>query len=55
MLAEHDVDSELRQRFRSCLETCDFVRFVPSASKAERREEVLQEATSLVDELERAW
>ena len=30
-------------------------RFVPAASKSERRSEVLEEASRLVDELERAW
>jgi len=55
MLSERDIDPALRRRFRSCLETCDFVRFVPSATQTERREEVLDEATALVEELERAW
>ncbi len=49
------VDDDLRRRFRSCLETCDFVRFVPEASKTERREELLTEVEQLIDELEKAW
>jgi len=55
LLARRGVDAELRRRFRSCLETCDFVRFVPEAAKSERRAEVLREAAELVEELERAW
>lgn len=55
MLSERDIEPALRRRFRSCLETCDFVRFVPSATQTERREEVLAEASALVEELERAW
>lgn len=55
LLAGRGVDEALRLRFRSCLETCDFARFVPASAKAERRAEVLVEATELIDSLERAW
>ena len=55
LLAGRGIDESARRRFRSCLETCDFARFVPSSSKAERRAEVLNEAVALIDTLERAW
>lgn len=55
LLASRGVEESLRRRFRTCLESCDFARFVPAAGATERREEVLAEATGLVDELERAW
>ena len=55
LFAAEGVDPDLRRRFRKCLETCDFVRFVPEASKTERRVEMLDEASDLVEQLERAW
>jgi hypothetical protein len=55
LLTGRGIDESLRQRFRACLETCDFARFVPASAKAERRAEVLAEATALIDELERTW
>jgi len=55
LLAAKQIPDELRRRFRSCLETCDFVRFVPEAGKAERRDEILVEAEQIIDLLERAW
>ena len=55
VLLAKGIDDDLRRRFRSCLETCDFVRFVPEASKTERREELLTEVEQLIDELEKAW
>jgi hypothetical protein len=55
LLAARGVDETLRRRFRSCLETCDFARFVPASARPERRAEVLAEADGLIDALERAW
>lgn len=55
LLASVGVEADLRRRFRGALETCDFARFVPSSGKTERREDILQTAESLVDELEGAW
>ena len=55
LLAGRGIEETLRQRFRTCLETCDFARFVPATAKSERRAEVLAEATALIDALERAW
>jgi hypothetical protein len=55
LLAGRGVDEAVRRRFRSCLETCDFARFVPASAHAERRAEVLAEAIELIHTLERAW
>ncbi len=55
LLTSQGVDQPLRQRFRTCLEACDFARFVPSSSAVERRSEVLAEAGKLIDEMERSW
>lgn len=55
LLASRNVDSELRRQYRSCLEQCDFARFVPASSQAERRIEVLDEAGEIVSRLERAF
>ena len=53
LLSSRGVQPELRRRFRSCLESCDFARFVPAAGLSERRTESLDQATGLIDELER--
>jgi hypothetical protein len=55
LLAARGLEPELRRRFRNCLETCDFARFVPASSANERRTEVLGEAGELIDRLEKAW
>ena len=55
LLAARGIDENLRRRFRSCLETCDFARFVPASAKTERRTEVLAEASELIEALERSW
>jgi hypothetical protein len=47
------VDAEFRGRFRACLERCDFARFVPEAGQESRRSEVAQEATALIEALEK--
>lgn len=54
LLASRGIEGTLRRRFRACLETCDFARFVPSAAASERRAEVLAEAEALIDQLEKA-
>jgi hypothetical protein len=53
LLASHGADLELRRRFRACLEACDFARFVPAAAETSRRNELIGEASELVDRLER--
>lgn len=55
LLAARGVDEALRRRFRTCLESCDFARFVPAAARPERKSELLDEATAIVEGLERAW
>ena len=52
-MAAEGLDTELRRRFRSCLETCDFARFVPASGQTERRNELLEEASEIVDQLEK--
>jgi len=54
LLVSRDVEADLRRRYRSCLEQCDFARFVPASSQSERRIEVLDEAVQIVEQLERA-
>ncbi len=54
LLASRRVDEELRRRYRSCLETCDFARYVPASGEAERKKEVLREAMALIEDLEKA-
>ena len=54
LLVSRDIAPELRRRFRSCLETCDFARYVPAASQSGRRSELLDEAVQVVAELEKA-
>ena len=54
LLGSRGLEETLRRRFRTCLESCDFARFVPSAARSESREETLREAETIVDELERA-
>jgi len=53
LLASKGIDTELRHRFRSCLETCDFARYVPAASESARRVELLKEAVDVVGLLEK--
>jgi len=54
LLASRGVPHDLRARFRSCLEACDFARFVPDAAREARRSELLAEATALPDLIEKA-
>ena len=55
LLSGNQIDPALRQRYRSCLEACDFARYVPATVGSERRSEVLDEAERILAELERAW
>jgi hypothetical protein len=54
LLASRGVDPAARRRLRSCLERCDFARFVRDSGEAARKREVLDEAGAIVDELERS-
>lgn len=55
LLSGKGIDPELITRYRKCLESCDFARYVPAASKSERRVETIEEASAVVDSLEKAW
>ena len=52
LLAARGIDLAARRRFRSCLEACDFARFVPDAGTSSRETEILKEAREIVDLLE---
>jgi len=54
LLAARGLESDLRRRFRACLESCDFARYVPATAATDRRELLLQEASGLIEELESA-
>jgi hypothetical protein len=54
LMASRGLDEPVRRRFRNCLESCDFARFVPASTQEERRAQLLSEAESLVDALEKA-
>jgi hypothetical protein len=55
LLSSKGIAEPLRGRFRSCLEACDFARFVPASASQERRTELLDEASTVLEQLERAW
>jgi hypothetical protein len=54
LLVARGVDAALRLRYRTCLETCDFARFVADSGGAERKAQTLEEARQIVDHLEKA-
>jgi len=53
LLAGHGVDADLRRDVRSCLETCDFARYVESSGETGRREEIHRQASALIERLEK--
>jgi BatD DUF11 like domain len=55
ILVEKGVSPELRRRYRTCLETCDFARFTPDAGRGTAREDLTREAREIVQALEEAW
>jgi len=55
LLASKGVEEGLRRRYRSCLERCDFARFVPDAPSAASRADVAAEARGIIAALEAAW
>jgi hypothetical protein len=55
LLASRGLEPSLRRRYRTCLEACDFARFVPASAAGERRAEILAQARELIERLERAW
>lgn len=54
LLESRGVEASLRERFRACLESCDFARYVPGSGTEARKAHVLREAIELVDLLEKA-
>jgi hypothetical protein len=52
ILAAKGVPPEPRRRYRSCLETCDFARFVPDSGKPQAAAELVAEARAILRALE---
>lgn len=52
ILAERGVEPETGQRFRRCLEVCDFARFAPASSGKEEMERAFAEAGKVIEDLE---
>jgi oxygen tolerance protein BatD len=52
ILAAKGVPPEPRRRYRSCLETCDFARFVPDSGKPQAAADLVAEARAIVRALE---
>jgi len=54
LLASRGVSAEVRRRLRTCLETCDFARYVSTPDDPQRREQIYRESSAVVDEIEKA-
>jgi hypothetical protein len=52
ILAAKRVPAEPRRRYRSCLETCDFARFVPDSGRPEAVADLVAEARAILRALE---
>jgi hypothetical protein len=52
ILAAKGVQPELRRRYRTCLETCDFARFVPDSGRPQAVAELSAEARAILRALE---
>jgi len=52
ILSVRGVEPEMGQRFRRCLEVCDFARFAPASSGKEEMERAFAEAGKVIEELE---
>jgi hypothetical protein len=52
ILAAKGVPPEPRRRYRSCLETCDFARFVPDSGKPQVVADLVAEARAILRSLE---
>jgi hypothetical protein len=52
ILAAKGVPPEPRRRYRSCLETCDFARFVPDSGKPQAAADLVAEARAILRALE---
>ena len=54
ILAAKGVPPEPRRRYRSCLETCDFARFVPDSGRPQAVADLVAEARAILRALEEA-
>src|SRR5262245_56747575 len=52
LLAGRGVSPHLRRRYRACLESCDFARYVPDSGRPQARTDLVAEARALVRALE---
>jgi hypothetical protein len=52
ILAAKGVPGEPRRRYRACLETCDFARFVPGSGNPQAVTELVAEARAILRALE---
>lgn len=52
VLATKGVAPDLRRRYRACLESCDFARYVPDAGRPAARTDLVTEARAIVRALE---
>jgi hypothetical protein len=52
ILAAKGASPELRRRYRGCLESCDFARYVPDSGRPQARSDMVAEARALVAALE---
>jgi hypothetical protein len=52
ILGAKGVPAETRRRYRSCLEACDFARFVPESGRPQAVADLAAEAKALLHALE---
>ena len=52
ILAAKGVQPEVRRRYRTCLETCDFARFVPDSGEPQAVQDLVAEARAILRALE---
>jgi hypothetical protein len=52
ILAGKGAPAEVRRRYRACLETCDFARFVPDSGRPQAVSELVAEARAILQALE---
>lgn len=53
ILASKGVQDDTRKRYRSCLETCDFARFVPDSGRPQAVADLAAEAQAILEALEK--
>ncbi len=52
ILLMRGIEGKARERFRRCLETCDFARFAPTSSERGEMERTLSEAAEVIEAIE---